>query len=420
MLRISRIGNDPWLSLHECCVLVEEPKCATELDGLQVWIGVRGKQAGNTDPAIREGLSLMNKKKLLVSVEWLALLFLIFGGCEKSVVENQKDVIVLDTQAQGTHLSLVGDITLELPEAGPALGRVGSVTIAEDYIIILDNMRKSVEVFDREGSYKWPIGSRGDGVGQYKIPSGFAIIPNTGPMLIYDGGTGKILRFSIKGEFLGRLKLPERRFINRMLVSEDHNLIHTYVDRNKNGMLCVTSLDTGEDLARFKVCDPQYRKLFSGLQRLQGLAYDEVRKIIYFALPWDGKVMRIDLAAQEFLPSLTINHPEFISLKLDEGKTGRELLEAKFSKLFGMSLLSSGDILLRYLFRDSSNSTALILLSDLSVEPYAQEMKNELRYNSFTGQGMSIYEYLSPADDEDTNGRIRIYRFIGTPEFPTS
>lgn len=367
----------------------------------------------------------MNKKKLLVPVEWLALLFLIFGSCEKSVVENQKavenqkDVIALDTQTQGTHLSLVGDITLEFPKAGPALGRVGSVTITEAYIIILDTMKKSVEVFDREGSYKGAIGSRGDGVGQYKIPSGSAIIPNTDQMLIYDGGTGKILRFSIKGEFLGQLKLPERRFINRMSVSEDHNLIHTYVDRNKNGMLCVTSLDTGEDLARFKVCDPQYRRLFSVLQRYQGLAYDEVRKIIYFVLPWEEKVMRIDLAAQEFLPSLTINHPEFISLKLDEDKTGRELLEAKFSRLFGMSMLSSGDILLRYLFNNSPIITGLILLSDLSVQPYAQEMKNELKYNRFTCQGMSIYEYLSPVDDEDTNGRIRIYRLIDTPEFPT-
>ena len=367
----------------------------------------------------------MNKKKLLVPVEWLALLFLIFGGCEKSAVENQKaienqkDAIVLDTQAQGTHLSLVGDITLELPEAGPALGRVGSVTIAEDYIIILDNIKKNVEVFDREGSYKRSIGSRGDGEGQYKIPSKPTIIPNTDQMLIYDGGTGQILRFSLKGEFVGRVKLSERRFINRMLVSEDHNLIHTYVDRNRNGMLSVTSLNTGEDLARFKVCEPEYRPLFFRFQRSQGLAYDEARKIIYFVLPWGDKVMRIDLAAQEFLPSLTINHPKFISLKLEEGKTGKELLKANFSRLYGMSFLSSGDILLRYLFKDSSNSSALILFSNLSVEPYAQEIKNELRYNSFTCQGMSIYEYLSPADDEDTNGKIRIYRLIDTPESPT-
>lgn len=373
----------------------------------------------------------MNIKKLLVPVEGLALLFLIFGGCEKSAIENQKavenqkaienqkDAIVLDTQAQGAHLSLVGDITLELPEAGPALGRVGSVTIAGDYIILLDDLRKSVEVFDREGSYKWPIGSRGDGVGQYKIPSGSAIIPNTDQMLIYDGGPIQILRFSLKGEFLGRVRLSERRAINRMVVSEDHNFIHTYVDRNRNGMLCVTSLDTGEDLAKFKVCEPEYRRLFFAFKRSQGLAYDEARKIIYFARPWGGEVMRIDLSAQEFLPSLTINHPKFISLKLEEGKTAKELLKAKFSRLYGMYLLSSGDILLRYLFRDSSNSTAFILFSDLSVEPYAQEMKNELRYNIFTCQGMSIYEYLSPADGEDTNGRIRIYRFIDTPESPT-
>ena len=373
----------------------------------------------------------MNKKKLLVPVEWLVLFFLIFVGCEKRAVENQKvienhkaienqkDAIVLDTRSQGTHLSLVGDITLEFPEAGPALGRVGPVTIAEDYIIILDNMRKSVEVFDREGSYKWPIGSRGDGVGQYKIPTGSAIIPNTDQILIYDGGSIQILRFSLKGEFVEQVKLSERRAINRMVVSEDHNLIHTYVDRNRNGMLCVTSLNSGEDLVKFKVCEAEYRRLFFALKRFQGLAYDEVQKIIYFALPWDGEVMRIDLAAQEFLSSLTINHPKFISLKLGEGKTGKELLKTNFSRLYGMSLLSSGDILLRYLFRDSSNSTALILFSDPNVEPYAQEMKNELRYNSFTCQGMSIYEYLSPADDEDTNGRIHIYRLIDTPESPT-
>ncbi len=361
----------------------------------------------------------MNKKKLLVPVGWLALLFLIFGGCEKSVVEDQKDLIVLDTQTQGAHLSLVDDITLEFPEAGPALGRVGSVTITEDYIIILDNLKKNVEVFDREGSYKWPIGSRGDGVGQYKIPIGSAVIPNTGQILIYDGGTGQTLRFTLRGEFVGQLKLPERRFINRMLISEDHHLIHTYVDKNNNGVLCVTSLDTGKDLARFKVCEAEYRHLFFGLQRSQELAYDEVQKIIYFALPWGDKVMRIDLAAQEFLPSLTINHPKFISLKLDKGKTGRELLESKFSKLSGMSLLSSGDILLRYLFSDSPIITGLIFLSDLSVQPYAQEVKNELRYNCFTCYGMSVYEYLSPADDENTNGRIRIYRLIDIPESPT-
>ena len=357
----------------------------------------------------------MSKKKLLIPIEWLALLFLIFGSCEKSAVENQKDVVVLKTQAQGTHLSLIDAITLELLELGPALGMIGSVAIIEDYIIILDGLRESVEVFDIEGNYKWSIGSRGDGEGQYKIPIYSTIIPNTDQILIYDGGTGRILRFSIKGKFLGQVKLPERRFINRMVVSEDHNLIHTYVEKNKNGMLCVTSLDKGEDLAKFKVCDTQYKNLFFGLQDYQGLAYDEVRKIIYFALPWENKVMRIDLTAQDFLTPITINHPKFVSLKLDEvddSKDVRKLSQYKFSRLYGMHLLSSGDMLLRYMFEDSSMSTALILLSDLSIQPSAQEMKNELGYNTFTGLEMSVYEYSPPADDEDTNGWIRVYRLI--------
>ena len=360
----------------------------------------------------------MNRKKLLAPVKWLALLFLLCGSCKKSEVENQKDVIVLETQAQGTHLSLIDAITLERPEAGPSLGRVRFITVLEDYIILVD---ESVKVFDRGGSYKWSIGSRGDGEGQYKIPGEPVVIPNTGQILIYDGGTGQTLRFSIKGEFLGQLKLPERRFINRMVVSEDHNLIHTYVDKNKNGMLCVTSLDTGEDLAKFKVSEAKYSNLFLGLKRSQGLAYDEARKIIYFALPWEEKIMRIDLTAQKFLTPIVTTHPKFIRLKLDEGDDRKDIIELgqnKFSKLYGMHLLSSGDILLRYMFEDSSMSTALILLSDLDVEPSAQELKNELRYNIFTSHGKSIYAYSSSADGEDTNGRIRVYRLVNPHESP--
>ena len=363
----------------------------------------------------------MNRKKLLAPVKWIALLFLLCGSCEKSAVENQKDVIVLETQAQGTHLSLIDAITLERPEAGPVLGRVRSITVLEDYIILVDATRERVEVFDREGNYKWSIGSRGDGEGQYKIPSELAVIPNTDHILIYDGGTGQTLRFSIQGEFLGQLKLPERHFINRMVVSEDHNLIHTYVDKNKNGMLCVTSLDTGEDLARFKVSEAQYESLFLGFKRSQGLAYDEIQRMIYFALPWEEKIMRIDLAAQEFLTPIVTTHPKFISLKLDEiddSKDITELSQQRFSMLYGMHLLSSGDILLRYMFEDSSMSTALILLSDLNTRPSAQEVKNELGYNIFTSHGKSIYAYSSSADGEDTNGRIRVYRLVNPHESP--
>lgn len=206
-----------------------------------------------------------------------------------------------------------------------------------------------------------------------------------------------------------------------MAVSEDHNLIHTYVDKNQNGMLCVTSLDTGEDLAKFKVCEAKYWNLFFGFQRLQGLTYDEARKIIYFALPWEEKIMRIDLTAQKFLTPIVTTHPKFIRLKLDEiddSKDVSELSQDMFSKLYGMHLLSSGNILLRYTFEDLSMSTALILLSDPSVQPSAQEVKNEFGYNIFTCHGMSVYMYSSPTDGEDTNGRVRVYRLINPHESP--
>lgn len=84
-------------------------------------------------------------------------------------------------------------------------------------------------------------------------------------------------------------------------------------------------------------------------------------------------------AVQEFLTPITINHPKFISLKLDEvdgNKDIRQLSQQRFSRLYGLHLLSSGDIVLRYSFEDLSMSTALILLSDLDTQPSAQEMQN--------------------------------------------
>ncbi len=361
------------------------------------------------------------KKKLLVSVRWMVMLLFIFGGCEKSTIENHQDVLTLKAQEQRIYLSLIDEITLELPEAGPDLGLAGSIVVVQDYIIILDGLRKSVDVFDIKGSYKWSIGSHGNGKGQYKIPRAPTIIPNTNQMLIYDAGSGRILRFSLKGEFVGEIKLSERRFIKRMLVSEDHNLIHTYANKNKNGMLCVTSLDTGEDLAEFKVSDSQNNNLFSFFGRFQGLAYDEAQEMIYFVLPWEEKIMRIDLTAQRFLKSITLNQPKFINVKVDDSKNLKELRNIdNFSRLNAMHLfLPSGDILLRYLFNDTSKSTGLILLSNLSVQPSAEKIKNELGVNNiFTCYGMFVYRYSPPEDDEDTNGRISIYRLIDPDEAP--
>ena len=132
--------------------------------------------------------------------------------------------------------------------------------------------------------------------------------------------------------------------------------------------------------------------------------------------------MRIDLAAQEFLTPITINHPKFINLKLDDSKTENGSSKrpnfGNFSKLYGMCLLSSGNILLRYMFDDLSSSTALILLSDLSVEPSAQEVNNELGRDIFTCQGRLVYKYSPPSDNEDTNGNIRVYRLIDAPTNP--
>ena len=64
-------------------------------------------------------------------------------------------------------------------------------------------------------------------------------------------------------------------------------------------------------------------------------------------------------------------------------------------------------------------STALILLSDLDTQPYAQEMKNELGYGIFTCLENSIYAYSPPADGEDTNGMIRVYRLSHPEKAPT-
>ena len=358
-------------------------------------------------------LSLMNRKELLDPIRWVVLLSLVCGSCGEGTIENNQGVLHLKAEAKGTRLSQVGETTLELPDTGPALGFVFSITVVGDYIVVVDALRWSVEVFDIEGSHKWSIGSRGDGKGQYKKPLELATIPNTDQILVYDAGTGHILRFSLEGKFEGMVQLAERRFIQRMLVSSEHNLIYTYTDKHGNGTLCISSLGTGEDLAKFRISDSRYRDLFSFLGAMLGLSYDEAQGMVYCALPWEERVMRIDLTGRRFLKSITTKQRMFSSVKLYPRKTPRELAKdlKNFSKLIGMHLMSSGDLLLKYQFDDSLQNTALVLLSDPGAHPSAKEVKTELSAaGPFTCRGMSVFVYSYPADGEGTNGKIRIYR----------
>ena len=348
------------------------------------------------------------------------LLLVFSGSCgEKSsrINKNLSEVLDLEIESNGTFLSRTSEITLEYTEETPGLGHVFSISVVDDYIVIVDVMRWTVEVFDFQGNYKWRIGSRGDNEYQYSKPLQLAPIPGTNDILIYDARNANILRFSVEGNFVGRIKKNKNRPINRMLVSKDHKLIYTTSNKDGRGLLVVSSLSREQDIFKFVISEATDKRLYSFFGALQGLDYDESLKIVYCTLPWEEKIIRIDLNKGRVLKSFKTNHPHFKAIDVDRSKISEDWVHNQnnknFSRVHGMGLTNSGDILLRYHINVEKprGGTDLALISNLSKNPVAEELQGIIEvFEPFTCSSEYVYVYSPPMDTEDTNGKVTIYR----------
>jgi len=83
------------------------------------------------------------------------------------------------------------------------IGNVESLIITDDYIIVPDNFqKKSVNIFNTQGTYQSTINKVGKGPGEYIFPYIVIHDPINNGIMIFDSGSLKYIWYSIDGEYI--------------------------------------------------------------------------------------------------------------------------------------------------------------------------------------------------------------------------
>lgn len=84
------------------------------------------------------------------------------------------------------------------------------VAVAEDgTIYVVDGVNGRVQVFDRDGGYKFTIGRKGSGPGEFAFPLGIDL-DQSGRVYIADSRNHRIQIFTPKGEFISEISIPDK------------------------------------------------------------------------------------------------------------------------------------------------------------------------------------------------------------------
>jgi len=105
-----------------------------------------------------------------------------------------------------------------LPHEGIVTGE-----LINDILIIQSHMRNAnqIYVFDRYGQFRTKVGNYGEGPGEY-LDAHVAVDVEHNILFVLDKYQSKLIRYDLKGSFLGETKLPE--YSTRLAISEKGQL----------------------------------------------------------------------------------------------------------------------------------------------------------------------------------------------------
>ena len=80
------------------------------------------------------------------------------------------------------------------------ISHIEKIQIKDDKIYVLDDMKRSIMVFDTSGKFIRQLGSTGRGPGEYIMPADFALCDSV--ILIRDNGQGKLILYDLNGRLI--------------------------------------------------------------------------------------------------------------------------------------------------------------------------------------------------------------------------
>lgn len=145
------------------------------------------------------------------------------------ILDYGKDVLRVDRLNPGSTvfidsvLKTVEYVPLELTDES-IIGSINEIVVTKDYIIILDIYQtNSIYIFTRAGDFHGKIHRPGKGSGEYTQPVDIAMDPNTNEIVLLNGYPQKIIKYNLKGQFVGETLLPIR--FRSLTVDSDGRII---------------------------------------------------------------------------------------------------------------------------------------------------------------------------------------------------
>jgi hypothetical protein len=87
------------------------------------------------------------------------------------------------------------------------IGRASSIYADDERIYVGDGDAVTVRVYDREGTWLFNVGRRGEGPGEFSRPRSISVHPVTGDIFVRDGNRTRINRYTSTGEIIETWRL---------------------------------------------------------------------------------------------------------------------------------------------------------------------------------------------------------------------
>lgn len=144
--------------------------------------------------------------------------------------ENPKIVKCPNNPIHGNlHLKLKKDLILGEETEGPYFfASVNGIEVSDKYIYVLDTKMVKVKIYDLKGKFVRDIGKKGEGPGEFMIPSSFCLSANNN-IYIYDMMRRRMTIFNSNGDYKRDFLMGE--IFPRKFYVDEENYIYTTFEK---------------------------------------------------------------------------------------------------------------------------------------------------------------------------------------------
>lgn len=145
----------------------------------------------------------------------ILFLAVMLSSCEDQQLDDEKarttitiDLTLDKSEKIGDVLEYERFIVLETTDSC-IINEINKIAFTDEFIFILDKRQATIWIFDKEGKFQYPIKRLGQGPEEYLETSDIYVDAQRKEIYVLDGLAGHLLKYSIKGEYLDKVIVPQ-------------------------------------------------------------------------------------------------------------------------------------------------------------------------------------------------------------------